>query len=198
MNDRQGNDFYKKDQLHDLETTLANMPGNTHQDVLDRMQAAIDKIQQDYDAWKTKRIASIVNQFGGIPTDYLCVDIPDAEIQDALHARYITYDGNAFTYDTLPPVDVNGSQVIVYQGWVKGNHRLITDDTTDFSGLSLTDPLYFKLVLVQDGPTQAISVQLLTRQEDEEFSDLPVNLVYCYTACEGRVNTDNSITIGAF
>jgi hypothetical protein len=58
--------------------------------------------------------------------------------------------------------------------------------------------VFFRLVHAQNIATQEISVQLLVRNEDEEFSDLPANLNNLGTIVEGKIDSNNVITEGVF
>ena len=198
MNDRQSSDFGKKSQLTALQEELANMPGNTHPDVLQRMQGTISELQTQLSAWELRRREIVAAQFGGTASDYAIVDVPQIEQTHVFSARDIIYDGQDLTYDVRPLYEVIGNTILVTQGWASGNYRLLADDLTDFSSLVLTEPMFFQLIMAQEQATKAISVQLLTRDEDEEFAELPPNLTEVTAICEGRINLDNSITMGGF
>lgn len=198
MNDRQSSDFGKKAQLTALIEELANMPGNTHIDVLQRMQDAINSLRAEKDAWELRRREIVASQFGGVASEYAIVDVPPGEQTQVFTARYITYDGIDLAYDTRDLYEIIGNTILVSQGWASGNYRLMADDETDFNSLVLTEPLFFHLLMTRDIALNTISVQLLTRNEDEEFAALPGNLTEAVAICEGRINLDNSITIGGF
>lgn len=201
MNERQGSDWpaTKKAQIIKLQDDLENTP-ETEPQKIQAIQQAIDVLLDQWQAWLLRRREICANQYGGVASDYSTVDVPSESEQNFMTARYVEYDGNSLTFDISPPYYVEGGVITCTSGWVRENERLIDDDITNFSGETLTEPLFFRLWYAQNNATQEISVQLLVRNEDEEFSDLPGNLTKRgkYTVCEGRVNVDNSITIGVF
>lgn len=194
INYRQTGDWGKYAQLTQQQEEYANLPGNTSQEVKDAYLQAIANLEADKQDWYDRFITNA----GGNPATYDVIQVPPDEISQALAARYITFDGQNLTYDLNPIYSIVGSVIAVYSGWVKGNERLMANDETDFSSLTLTEPLFFKLAFCQNVGTQEINVQLFTRDEDEEFGDVPANLQELYTICQGRVNIDNSITEGVF
>lgn len=185
--------WYQK--LADLQNQYNNLPGNTSQEVKDAMLASIAALETDRDAWYERfQINAGVN-----PETHGIVHVPENEIPQALTARYITYDGTDLTYHGNSVYSIVGSAITVFAGWMKGDERLLMDDVTDFGSLALTEPLYFKLVPCQNNATSEITIQLLTRNEDEEFDAVPGNLTVLNTPLpQGRVNLDNSITEGVF
>ena len=199
MNDRQGSDWSKKTQLANLQIELENTP-ETEPTKRQALQQAIDTLQAQWDAWLLRRREICAQQFGGVASDYSITDVPPEKEQDYMNARYVEYDGEILTFHTNPLYYIVGSIITCTSGWVRGNERLLEDDITDWSGESLTEPLFFQLWWAQNTATQEISVQLLVRNENEEFSELSGNLVKRgrKPVCEGRVNIDNSITLGKF
>jgi hypothetical protein len=199
MNDRQGSDWKGKEKLAKCQEDLANTP-ETEPTKRQELQDAIDTLQAQWDAWLLRRREICAKQFGGVASDYSTIDVPEDQRNAFFTARDIEYDGNTLTYDTRPAYTIEGSVITCAAGWVRENDRLLEDDITDWSEEVLTEPLYFQLWYTQNTQTQEISVQLLVRQEDEEFSTLPGNLVKRgkTPVCEGRVNVDNTITLGRF
>lgn len=194
---RQSSDWGKKQQLQNLEDQW-NALSPQDQAANPDLQATIVNLQAEWADWKTFRCQLAADKYGGVATDYQTIQVPQNQESDFFIARDITESGGILTIDTRPLYTIAGSEITVTSGWVKGNHRLLADDVTDFSTLALTEPLYFRLVFAQDTNTLTISVQLLTRQEDEEFGALPVNLDQCMVIVEGRVNIDLTIDEGVF
>lgn len=194
---RQSADWGKYKQLADMQAHLASLPPNEVQSIADTQQA-IASLEAERDDWYAARCTELAAKYGGVASDYQVVGVPSGEESQALFARHIIYDGDTFTYDLNPAYSVDGPVVTCHPGWVYGLHRLLADDVTDFTGLATTESVYFQLVYAQVDATQLITIQLLTRFEDEEFADLPVGLTHRGIACQGRVNIDNSIDIGEF
>lgn len=199
MDDRQHNDWpaAKKLKIQELQAQIDALQPEDAKKAAE-IQAAIDILQADWDAWLLRRRTACAKMFGGVPEDYRTIDVPPEQEADFKSARDMTVSGDVLTIDTRPLYYIEGSVITVTKGWVKLAHKLAEDDITDFSSEILTEPLYFRLVVAQNTQTENISVQLLTRAEDEEFSPLPSPLVLIRIICQGRVNIDNSITEGIF
>ena len=198
MNDREGSDWKYHEKLVEEEGKLAALPpGNPDKQA--ELEAVIAKLQASKEQWYLKRRQRTAKQFGGVASDYSIVYLPEEiTLQEYYSARYITYDGIELTLMLGDAYTVVGSVITCHPGWVKGNERLLTEDVTDWSSEVLTEPVYFELWYARNNSTQEISVQLLTRQEDEEFSALPGTLTRIgqEPICQGRVDTDNSIIVG--
>ena len=155
---------------------------------------------QKTEAFNQKLLLQASTTYGGVATDYECVTVPPGEEMNVIPARYITYNENTFTYDLRPRFQINGSgsQITVNSGWVKGIHRLLTDDITDFSTLGNTEDMYFVLRFYQHTGTLAISVELFLWTEDEDpdydllvtESKMPLQII-----CEGIIDTNQQISI---
>jgi hypothetical protein len=164
------------------------------------LQRGIDGLQASWDRWIHKRKEICAKRYGGVPADYSTVDVPQDDYRAFAQARYVEYDGENLTYDVRPLYYIEGSKITCTSGWVKENECLLEDDETDFSALNLEEPMYFQLWFAQNKATQEISVQLLVRSEDQDFSNFPENLTRLWREpiCEGRVNIDHTITLGRF
>ena len=195
MHDQLHADWNNKAKLAALQAEFDALPGDTAPDVVERKQAAITVLEAQHATWIKHRIDAVVKMFGGTFEGYQALPVPPEEEFEALMARYITEDGGDLTYINTPQYVVSDSVLTVNPGWVKGNYRLTEADVTDFGAVVLAEPLYLALVYAQSNATEAISVQLLTRAEEEEFAALPSSLTFLYVICEGRVNLDNSITL---
>lgn len=166
------------------------------------LQQAIDRLHDQQTRWLYNRRERYARKNTGIASDYETIQIPPEEEQDFWRARFVEYDGETLTYDTRPAYIIEGSKVICTSGWVCGDERLLDDYVVDFSDIEIEEPLYFQLWYAKDVQTMTISVQLLIRNEDEEFAEFPQNLIkreYKHgPMCQGRVNLDKSITLGRF
>jgi hypothetical protein len=198
MHDIQGNDWGKADKLQELIEFFGSLPETESRETLENIEQAIGILQADREEWYNQRKDSVIKRHGGIRADYRIRQVPDEQKPEAMQARYISVVNDELSYYIDTVYDVQGSTIIVNPGWVRGNHRLLESDLTDFSGEVLTEPIFFRLVFAQSIATLEISVQILTRNEDEEFSDVPASLKQLDIICEGRVNVDNSITEGVF
>ena len=202
MNDRQGSDWpdSKKALLAKYLEDLENLP-ETEAQKIKELNKAIDTLQSQWQTWLYNFRDRYARKHDSVAEDYFTIDIP-SEItrQQYFSARYIEYDGENLTFDHRPAYTIEGSIIMCTSGWVIENERLLEDDVTDFSNETLTEPVYFQLWYAQNEATHEISVQLLLRNDDEDFSELPGNLRKRgkYPVCQGRVNIDNSITIGEF
>ena len=202
MNDRQGSDWpdSKKALLAKYLEDLENLP-KTEAQKIKELNKAIDTLQEQWQTWLYKFRERYAKKHQGVAEDYFTIDIPpEITQQQYFSARYIEYDGENLTFDRRPAYVVEGSIITCTSGWVIENERLLGDDITDFSEETLTEPVYFQLWYAQNEATHEISIQLLVRNDDEDFSELPGNLRKRgkYPVCQGRVNVDNSITIGEF
>jgi hypothetical protein len=198
MHDIQGNDWGKAGKLQELIEFFGSLPEPRNRETLESIERGITALQADREEWYNRRKDSVIKRHGGIRSDYQIRQVPDDQKPEAMQARYISVVNDVLSYYIDTVYDVQGSTIIVNPGWVRGNHRLLESDLTDFSGYVLTEPLFFRLVFAQSIATLEISVQLLTRNEDEEFADLPASLKRLDTICDGRLNVDNSITEGVF
>lgn len=210
MNDRQGSDWQKViadprtkmtrgELLVKLYEELDQIPKNDTEHRKEHQQA-IDTLQAQWAQWLLKRREICAKRYGGVASDYSTIQIPPDDKRAFLSARYIEYENESLTYDIRPVYYIEGSKITCTRGWAIGNERLLEDDETDFSEIELEEPLYFQLWYAQNEGTREVSVQLLVRNEDEEFSELPANLnkLGILPVCEGRVNPDHSIAIGRF
>lgn len=210
MNDRTGADWRKIkvdkqgttkiEQYNALKEKLETLP---EQEATQRKNAqrALDALQAQWDQWLLNRKKICAKYAGGVATDYAIVFVPPEEEQMFLTARYIEYvDENTLTFDLRPMYTVEGSKIVCTKGWVCRDECLLEDDVTDFSALNLEEPMYFQLWFTQNVATREISVQLLVRSEDQDFSNFPENLTKLgrEPICEGRVNIDHTITLGRF
>lgn len=189
MNCRIGSDWKKTKKYKRLQDQYDNLPPNAPQSLKDQILAMIAALETTY---KQNRIASIVNQYGGLFGEYECLEVPEGEEATAATCRLIEYDGESLSYVTDPLVSVNGSILTVSRGWVKGNYVLIADDGTDFSTLGNTEDVYFKLCFYRSGPT--VSVVLFTRFEHQDFGENPTG-IFCGDICQGIIHDDQSITL---
>jgi hypothetical protein len=199
MPDKQRPDVTKiRQRAAQVQQELDNLPGNTSPEVVAQKQELLNKLLAQIEAYEQNRKNGCAQMYGLTPGDYGIIQVPEAEEADFWNSLYVEYDGDTMTYHTNPRYEINGSVITVNPGWVKQQHRLIDADVTDWSGETLTEPLFFRLVFAQVDATQAITVQLLTRLEEEEFADLPAGLTLISMIVEGRINVDNSITEGVF
>lgn len=189
MNCRLGSDWKKSKKYERLQEQYDNLPPNAPQDLKDQILAMIADLENTY---KQNRIASIVNQYGGLFGEYECLKVPEEEESIAATCRIIEYDGETLSYVTDPLVSVSGSVLTVSRGWVKGNYTLDTDDVTDFSTLGNTEDVYFKLCFYRSGAT--VSVVLFTRLEHQDFGENPTG-IFCGDVCQGIIHDDQSITL---
>lgn len=189
MNCRIGSDWKKVKKYIRLQQTYDELPKNAPKALKDNILTQIDDLKN---AYKQNRIASIVNQYGGLFGDYECVEIPEGEEATAATCRLIEYDGSTLTYVTDPLVSISGSILTISRGWVQGNYTLDIDDKTDFSTLGNTEDIYFKFCFYRSGTT--VSVVLFTRQEHQDFGENPSG-IFCGNICEGVIHDDQSITL---
>ncbi len=196
MNDRQSAYWGGVQKLADLGTLLVSIEGDSV--ATDRVNTAIAQLTAELGIWETRRKESAVKQYGGVVSDYEIFQVPDADKAEAMTSRLIEWESGRLIYHPSQRYAVDGGVITTYAAWVKGNARLLEDDLTDFSTLNLTEPLFFRLVYAQETASLAISVQLLVRNEDEEFESLSGNQEQLTTVCEGRINIDNTITEGRF
>ena len=211
MNERQGSDWRKNifdprtkitkgEQLIKLLDELENLP-KTEAQKIKELNKAIDTLQSQWQTWLYDFRERYAKKHQGVAEEYFTIDIPPEITQrQYFSARYIEYDGENVTFDCRPAYTIEGSVIICTSGWAVENECLLEDDVTDFSNETLTEPVYFQLWYAQNEATHEISIQLLVRNDDEDFSELPGNLRKRgkYPVCQGRVNVNNSITIGEF
>ena len=196
MNDRQSSDWGGVRKLENMKKLLASIPNDPV--TQGHVQDAIKELERQREAWYARRKQAIIKQYGGVPSDYAIIQVPEEDTQKAMKALYIEDIDGVLIYMTGPRYTIKGAKITTSAGWVKGNAMLLEDDETDFSILTLDEPLFFRLVFAQETASLAISVQLLVRDEDEDFSDLSENLNQLDTVCEGRVDVDGTITEGVF
>ena len=112
-------------------------------------QQLFDQIQpllQEYEVYQQHRIEAIVRSYGGVASDYECVDVLISDEPLVLSARYIEYNGNGFVFYPAQRYTINGSICTVLSPqWVSKNYTLNTDDITDFASLGNAEPMFFAL-----------------------------------------------------
>ncbi len=195
MNDRQSADFGRKQKIIQLQEQLASLPPNASQTVTVQLQSLIAGIQAEYAQWKVRRINNVMLQFGGLTSDYVCVDVPAGEEAQALSASYITYDGKVFTYSQAAAYTLAGTKITVNPRWTKGN---VTNaqDVTDFAGETLSADTNFKLCFYQVNADLSIGVELFTWLDTEDVADGNLSgKTFVQDICQGVIDASTNMII---
>jgi hypothetical protein len=115
----------------------------------------------------------IASQFGGVAEDYEIIEVPAGLIPDVKKARFIEYDGENFTIvDTRPLLIIEGLQITITAGWMRGNERLLDDAAIDIS-LDSENNRELEIEVVRDDVTEDIKVVKYLWLETEDKGDLP-------------------------
>lgn len=141
------------------------------------MQLAIKKsnneVMNDRQLDGILHVDKIANQFGGVAEDYEIIEVPVGLMPDVKKARFIEYDGENFTIvDTRPSLIIEGLQITMTAGWVKGNERLLDDAVIDIS-LDSENNRELEIEVVKDNVTEEIQVVEHLWLETEDKGDLP-------------------------
>jgi len=194
VNDRQACHWKNAGALQRLQEMLADplLTPTVQAELAQRIQT----LTAEEEAWKLQRKSNAMQQLGGDASQYRLIDVPEDEIQDAMTAKYIEYDGETFTYSTDALYTVDGTRIIIRPYWLKGNYRLSSEDITDFAENDFTEEMNFSLVAYQHAINMLLSIELFLWSDIE---DPPGNIlpgqVRCAEIVQGRVTPDGNITI---
>jgi hypothetical protein len=193
MYDKQSSDWNRQTQLDALYVQKDTLQPEDA-GALDNIQNAINMLEAYKQVWYNRRIQAVIQNYGGVLSDYSIVQVPKEQEADVFRARYVTIEEDGtLTCDLRPLYSIDGSVLTITAGWITGNQRLIDDDVTDFSGMVLTETLFVKAVIAENEGTRLLTVQVLSRNEDEEFSVLPAGMTEVLEVCNFSVSIDNEL-----
>lgn len=195
--DKTGNQPSKQEKLVALQLQLVNLPPNADPKTIEAIQGLINGLEDDKAAWYKKVLQAYAAKNGVDWADFECIPVPENERSSVFKARYIRYNGQKFSYDLLPWYVHQDQIITIFPGWVRGNHRLVLPDETDFSELALTEPLSFSLCFYQRISDKYISVELFLWADDEDpgYDLSGSGLDFCQKIVQGSIDMDHQIII---
>jgi hypothetical protein len=117
-------------------------------------------------------LPAITQQFIGQPDDYELVAVPLEQEEPAMKARYISFDGQSFSIDDRPLLEISGMQITITAGWVRGNERL-TDDVVMDIPMDSGNNRELEIEVVKDDATGDIEVVKYLWLETEDKGEMP-------------------------